>query len=97
MSLQTRFHLVAFAQSDQSSAGPISDVGQRLLARVERVLGPGDRIVLACQANEVATKGLAQQFGPIDAEHLSTEICASAASWSSTRSPNIVIHEGYHV
>ena len=96
MSLQTRFHLVAFAQSDQSSAGPISDVGQRLLARVERVLGPGDRIVLACQANEVATKGLAQQFGPIDAEPLA-ESCASAASWSSTRKLNIVIREGYHV
>ena len=96
MSLQTRFHLVAFAQSDQSSAGPISDVGQRLLARVERVLGPGDRIVLACQANEVATKGLAQQFGPIDAEPLG-QICASAASWSSTRKLNIVIREGYHV
>ena len=50
--------------------GPISDVGQRLLARVERVLGPSDRIVLAGQANEVAMKGLAQQFGPIDAEPL---------------------------
>ncbi len=76
--------------------GPISDVGQRLLARVERVLGPRDRIVLAGQANEVAMKGLAQQFGPIDAEPLA-RFCASAASSSSTRKLNIVIHEGYHV
>ena len=75
---------------------PISDVRQRLLAQVERVLGPSDRIVLAGQANEVAMKGLAQQFGPIDAEPLG-QICASAASASSTRKLNIVIHEGNHV
>ena len=40
--------------------GPISDLPQRLLARVEGVFGPDDRIVLARQAQEVAMQGFTQ-------------------------------------
>src|SRR5947208_5319218 len=49
---------------------PIGDRAQRPFAFFERLLDPGRRVVLAGQAEQVATKSVPEQLGPIHAEPL---------------------------
>lgn len=50
---------------------PVGDLSQCLLPRIERMSYPTVPILLRCQAIEMASQRLTEQFGAVDSEHIS--------------------------